>query len=132
MVKLPPEMTRIGVFETVTAHSPNINTDHPRALGHRILSTALNKLAAIGAHPRWMTLSLTLPQARDSWLQDFSEGLLSLANRFGISLIGGDTTQGPLTITIMLDGLIEREAQLNRQPRVNDKLYVSATSFYFF
>ena len=125
VVKVPKGMSRIGVFESATASTPNINTDHPRALAHRVLSTALNKLAAIGANPAWMTLSLTLPQARESWLQPFSEGLLNLARRFNISLIGGDTTQGPLTITVMLDGLVKRGAPLTRLPQLEDRLYVS-------
>ena len=125
VIKLPPDTTRVGVCETITTHSPNINTDHPKALGHRVLSTALNKLAAFGATPAWMTLSLTLPEANESWLQPFSEGLLSLAERFRISLVGGDTTQGPLTITVIVDGTIPIATPSPANPGVQDALCMS-------
>ncbi len=126
VVQVPAGMTRVGVAETVTANSPNINTDHPKTVGHRVLSTALNKLAALGGTPTWMTLALTLPNAQASWLEPFSEGLLALAARFDVSLIGGDTTQGPLTITIMLDGLIPI-GQGPRIPCPHDLLCISGT-----
>ena len=125
LVKLPTGVKRVGVFETVTANSPNINTDHPRAVGHRVLSTALNKLAAIGAAPAWMTLSLTLPDASESWLEPFSEGLLALATRYDVSLIGGDTTRGPLTVTVMLDGYLPAGSPSQRAPGPEDLVYVS-------
>ena len=125
VVQIPAGMSRVGVCETITAQSPNINTDHPKALGHRVLSTALNALAALGATPAWMTLSLTLPEARDSWLQPFSDGLLTLAQRFGVSLIGGDTTQGPVTITVMLDGLVGVGTELRAIPEAGDVICLS-------
>ena len=124
VVQVPTGMTRVGVSETVTANSPNINTDHPKSVGHWVLSIALNKLAALGATPTWMTLALTLPNAHASWLEPFSEGLLALAERFEVTLIGGDTTQGPLTITVMLDGLAPIE-QGPRIPKPDDLLCVS-------
>lgn len=127
VVKVAPGMSRVGVAETVTANSANINTDHPRTVGHRVLSTALNRLAALGATPVWMTLALTLPDSQESWLQPFSEGLLTLARRFEIALIGGDTTQGPLTITVMLDGFITRGSQLPAGPSAEDDVYISGS-----
>ena len=125
VVKLPTDVEPVGVFETVTANSPNINTDHPEAVGHRVLSTALNKLAAVGAAPAWMTLSLTMPQASESWLGSFSQGLLSLATRYRVGLIGGDTTRGPLTITVMLDGYLPTGWSAKNAPNLEDLVYVS-------
>ena len=106
VVRVPAGCDRVGACATITANSPNINTENPRAIGHRVASTALNRLAARGAEPAWMTLSLTVPQANESWLEPFSRGMLELAHRVDVSLIGGDTTRGPLTVTVMIDGTV--------------------------
>jgi len=70
----------------------------PRALGHKALAVNLSDLAAMGAAPRWATLSLALPAADEAWLGAFSEGFFALAERHGVDLIGGDTTRGPLLV----------------------------------
>ena len=106
VVRVPSGQDRVSASATITANSPNINTENPQTLGHRVLSTALNRLAARGAEPAWMTLALTLPEANESWLEAFSQGLLALAERFRVALIGGDTTKGPLTVTVTVDGLV--------------------------
>lgn len=70
----------------------------PRALGHKALAVNLSDLAAMGAAPRWATLSLALPAADETWLAGFAEGFFALAERHGVDLIGGDTTRGPLLV----------------------------------
>src|SRR3970040_184750 len=67
----------------------------PRALGHKSLAVNLSDMAAMGATPRWATLAIALPSDDEPWLEAFSGGLYSLAERFGTELIGGDTTRGP-------------------------------------
>ena len=64
----------------------------PNALGHKALAVNLSDLAAMGAQPRAFTLALALPEAREAWLQGFSDGLFAIADRYGCELIGGDTT----------------------------------------
>jgi len=65
----------------------------PRRLGHKALAVNLSDLAAMGATPRWATLALALPTADAAWLEPFSAGLYALADRFGVDLVGGDTTR---------------------------------------
>ncbi len=71
----------------------------PRKLGHKALAVNLSDLAAMGAEPRWATLALALPALDEPWLEGFAKGFFALAARFGVDLIGGDTTraaaQGP-------------------------------------
>jgi thiamine-monophosphate kinase len=67
----------------------------PRALGHKALAVNLSDLAAMGATPRWATLALALPAAEAAWLAAFSAGFYALAERYGVDLIGGDTTRSP-------------------------------------
>jgi thiamine-monophosphate kinase len=76
----------------------------PRSLGHKALAVNLSDLAACGARPLAFTLALALPRVDEAWLQAFSEGLMALADAHGCELIGGDTTQGPLTICITVFG----------------------------
>ncbi len=80
----------------------------PRALGHKALAVNLSDLAAMGAEPRAFTLALALPEADAGWLAEFAAGMLALADDHGCELIGGDTTKGPLTLSITVFGDVPR------------------------
>ncbi len=98
----------------------------PRAIGHRALAVNLSDLAAMGARPLWFTLAITLPEADPRWLADFAEGLGELASRAGIALVGGDTTRGPLSVTIQVHGAAAPGAALRRDgARPGDELWVT-------
>src|SRR5688572_12171085 len=66
----------------------------PRGIGHKALAVNLSDMAAMGAVPRWVTLSLALPEADEQWLASFASGFLGLARAHGVDLVGGDTTRG--------------------------------------
>ena len=76
----------------------------PERLGHKALAVNLSDIAAMGATPRWATLSLALPEADARWLAGFARGFLRLARRHRVDLVGGDTTRGPLTIGVQVIG----------------------------
>jgi len=98
----------------------------PRQLGHKALAVNLSDLAAMGATPRWATLALALPAADPHWLADFSRGFMALARRFGVDLVGGDTTRGPLNICVQILGEAPRGAALRRDgARPGDDVWVS-------
>jgi thiamine-monophosphate kinase len=100
----------------------------PHVLGYRLMAVNLSDLAAMGARPRWCTLALTLPSAEELWLDGFSRGLFELADRFGVSLVGGNLARGPLTLTLQLMGRIDRERMLTRSGgHVGDDIYVTGT-----
>jgi thiamine-monophosphate kinase len=100
----------------------------PSLLGHKALAVNLSDLAACGATPVAFTLALALPSIDEAWLQQFSRGLWALADAHGCELIGGDTTQGPLTICITVFGEVPRgRALLRSGARVGDDVYVSGT-----
>jgi thiamine-monophosphate kinase len=100
----------------------------PRAIGYKALAVNLSDLAAMGATPAWFTLALTLPQADAPWLEQFCEGLFALADAHGIQLVGGDTTRGPLSITIQAHGLVPMGCAIRRSgARVGDRIYVTGT-----
>src|SRR5437667_7777287 len=98
----------------------------PRALGHKSLAVNLSDLAAIGAAPRWALLAISLPAVDEKWLEAFAAGLFALARRFGVDLVGGDTTKGALrTITITALGEVPAGVALYRAgARPGDDLWV--------
>lgn len=100
----------------------------PRSLGHKCLAVNLSDLAAMGAKPLAFTLALALPDSRAEWLAPFSEGMLALADEYGCELIGGDTTKGPLTISITIFGEVPPGQALRRDgARPGDDIWVSGT-----
>ena len=100
----------------------------PQALGHKSLAVNLSDLAAMGARPLGFTLALSLPAADEHWLENFSRGLLALADAHGIELIGGDTTRGPLNICITVFGSVPAQRALRRDgAAAGDDVWVSGT-----
>jgi thiamine-monophosphate kinase len=100
----------------------------PASIGHRALAVNLSDLAAMGARPAWALLALTLPEADATWLGEFAAGFSSLARAHGVALVGGDTTRGPLCVTVQLLGQVPAGQALTRaggQP--GDVLFVSGT-----
>jgi thiamine-monophosphate kinase len=99
---------------------------HPQHLGHKALAVNLSDLAAMGAQPLAFTLALALPDNEPTWLQAFSTGIMQLANQYACDLIGGDTTRGPLTISITVFGEVAPHTALRRdKARIDDDIWVS-------
>lgn len=97
-------------------------------LGHKCLAANLSDLAAMGAEPAWLTLALTLPGADADWLGGFAAGFEALATEHAVQLVGGDTTRGPLSITVQAHGFVEPGQALRRDgARPGDLIYVSGT-----
>jgi thiamine-monophosphate kinase len=100
----------------------------PFTLGHKALAVNLSDLAACGAKPLAFTLALSLPKVDEAWLASFSRGLLALAAEHNCSLIGGDTTQGPLNMCITVFGEVPKQQALLRSgAQAGDDIYVSGT-----
>jgi thiamine-monophosphate kinase len=100
----------------------------PNLLGYRLMAVNLSDLAAMGAVPRWCTLALTLPKPDERWLEGFSRGLFELAERYSVSLVGGDLTRGPLAATLQLMGTVDRGRVLTRGGgKAGDDVYVTGT-----
>jgi thiamine-monophosphate kinase len=99
---------------------------HPADIGYKALAVSLSDMAAMGAEPRWAMLALTLPVSDEPWLESFSKGFFNLAERYGVQLIGGDTTRGPLAITVQIHGLVPAGTALRRSAaRSGNLIYVT-------
>lgn len=126
VVSVPPGQELVIAVDTMVAdvHFPG-DTD-PCAIGHKALAVNLSDLAAMGADPAWALLALTLPEADEAWLAAFAEGFGRLARDSGIALIGGDTTRGPLTVTVTVHGRVPEGQALTRSGAgPGDAIYVS-------
>ncbi len=97
------------------------------AVGYRALAVNISDFAAVGATPRFATLALTLPAVDATWLEPFAAGLAEALVAFDTALIGGDTTQGPLTVTIQLIGVIEGQPMSRAGAQPDDVIVVSGT-----
>lgn len=86
----------------------------------------VSDMAAMGADPCWMSLALTLPSLNEAWLTRFSQGVHDSLKQYNIMLIGGDTTHGPLSMTLTIHGLIEKGRAVKRSgAKPGDRIFVS-------
>lgn len=100
----------------------------PFLLGHKTLAVNLSDMAAMGATPRWATLAIALPDADETWLERFSAGFFALAQQYGVELIGGDTTRGPLNLCVTILGEVPAQQALQRSgAQPGDEVWVSGT-----
>jgi len=100
--------------------------DSPASIGHKSLAVNQSDLAAMGATPRWATLSIALPEENDTWLTAFARGFFRMADMHGIELVGGDTTRGPLTLSITVIGEVPPGQALRRDgAQAGDDIWVS-------
>ena len=100
----------------------------PVDLAYKALAVNLSDLAAMGADPAWLTLAITLPEVDEPWLEAFSDSLFDLLNYYGMQLIGGDTTRGPLSMTLGIHGFVPAGRALKRAgAKPGDWIYVTGT-----
>ncbi len=127
---IPPAGQQLVVtLDTLVADVHFFADADPEGIGHKALAVNLSDLAAMGATPAWVTLALTLPKVDETWLAAFCRGFFALADRFGVQLIGGDTTRGPVTvISVQAHGFAPPGLALRRtgaQP--GDGIYITGT-----
>lgn len=128
LLKVPPGYQLVAALDTLVEGRHFPRGTPPESLGHRVLAVNLSDLAAMGAKPAWFLLSLTMPDAREELLEGLSRGVLQLAQAHGIVLVGGDTTAGPLSVSVQVLGLVEEGTALQRsKAQAGDLLFVSGT-----
>ena len=126
IVDVPSDKQLVVATDSLVAGIHFSEQTSPKDVAYKSLAVNLSDFAAMGAEPAWLTLALTMPEANAQWLQAFSEGLFELIDHYSLQLIGGDTTRGPLTISIQLLGFIPYGKALRRQcAQINDGIYVT-------
>ena len=128
VVSVPHGMELVISMDTLIpgVHFPA--TCLPQDIGYKALAVNLSDMAAMGAEPRWITMALTMPENDETWLGKFMDGFDELAQQFGLDLIGGDLTRGPLSITIQVHGLNVTGKSIYRNgAQAGDLIFVSGT-----
>ncbi|MBA6326998.1 thiamine-phosphate kinase [Colwellia sp. MB02u-6] len=123
----PAERQNIAITtDTLVAgvHFPHETS--ARAIGHKSIAVNLSDLAAMGAEPSWLSLAITMPEVDLKWIEEFCLGVFELCEYYNVQLIGGDTTQGPLSITVTAQGLVPINKHLTRSgAKAGDWIYVT-------
>lgn len=123
---VPPEQQLVASVDTLNIGVHFLEQTSAFDLGFKAAAVNLSDLAAMAAKPKWITLSLSLPQIESQWLAEFSDGLFAVLEQYQISLIGGDLNRGALSVTLQAHGLIPRgSAVLRSNAHAGDLLYVS-------
>ena len=100
----------------------------PSDIAYRSCVVALSDLAACGARPKWFSIALTIPELKESWIKEYSEGLIEFSEEYKIPLVGGDTTKGTLSITVQVMGEVDSGKAILRSSAKEDQLiFVSGT-----
>ncbi len=128
LLRVPAGQELAVTTDTLVAGRHFAEETPPEDIGWKSLAVNLSDLAAMGAQPRWFTLALTLRLADPVWLDGFARGLRALAQETGVALVGGDTTQGPLSITITAIGTLPTGSAIRRSgARAGDLVCVTGT-----
>lgn len=126
VTKVPTGQCVVTTTDTLVEGVHFLADTAPEAIAHKAIAVNLSDLAAMGAEPAWISLSLSLPNINENWVKAFSEKIHSLSHYFSFQLIGGDTVQGPLSITITAQGFIPDNNQITRSgAEPNDWLLVT-------
>jgi thiamine-monophosphate kinase len=126
LISPTPGMTLAASTDTMVVGRHFFADAPPETLGHKILAVNLSDMAAMGAVPRWALMSVALPDNNIFWIESFIKGFNALAKRFQVSLVGGDTVKGKLTLTLTIIGEVpENKAILRSGAKVGDDIWVS-------
>jgi thiamine-monophosphate kinase len=128
LLQCAPDQLLVAATDTLIENVHFPKETRAEDIAYKALAVNLSDLAAMGAEPLWFLLALTLPTADARWLEAFSQGLFELARPYDLQLAGGDTTRGPLSITIQVLGRVpSQQALLRSGAQSGDKIYVSGT-----
>jgi len=128
VVDLPSGMELVLSIDTLIAGVHFTEETDPEDVGYKSLAVSLSDIAAMGAEPRWVMMSLTLPTADQAWIEKYTKGFFCLARDHSVELIGGDLSRGPLSITVQINGLIPKGSAIKRSGACPDDLiYISGT-----
>lgn len=128
VLAVPPGQELVMSIDTMVEGVHFLPGTAPADLGWKALAVNLSDLAAMGASPAWALLALTLPRADAAFVEGFAEGFMQLAQPHRLALVGGDTTGGPLCISVAVHGFVPPGQALTRAgAKVGDAVLVTGT-----
>ena len=128
LLEVPAGQALAAAIDTLVEGRHFLPDAPPESVGHQALAVNLSDLAAMGAEPAWALLALSLPEPDTHWLEGFARGFHALADRAGLTLVGGDTVRGPRVVTVQVLGFVPAGLALRRDgARPGDVLYASGS-----
>ncbi|HKS33088.1 MAG TPA: thiamine-phosphate kinase [Enterobacteriaceae bacterium] len=128
LLNIPEKQTLAISTDTLVCGNHFLADIDPADLAYKALAVNISDLAAMGADPAWLTLALTLPSVDEAWLAAFSDSLFEQLNYYDMQLIGGDTTRGPLSMTLGIHGYVPLGRAIKRSgAKPGDWIYVTGT-----
>lgn len=128
LLNIPEKQTLAISTDTLVSGIHFLPDIDPADLAYKALAVNVSDLAAMGADPAWLTLALTLPSVDERWLEAFSDSLFEQLDYYDMQLIGGDTTKGPLSMTLGIHGYVPVGRALKRSgAKPGDWIYVTGT-----
>jgi thiamine-monophosphate kinase len=126
---VPPASRELVVVTDSLVEGVHFPIGSPAAsIGHRAFAVNLSDIAAMGAEPAWALLALTIPRSDEAWLSQFAQAGGDLCRRHKVALVGGDTTRGPLSITVTIIGIVPIGVALERKGgQVGDAIFVTGS-----
>ncbi|KGY13553.1 thiamine monophosphate kinase [Vibrio tubiashii] len=126
LVQVPQGLSVAISTDTLVSGTHFLADANPAWVAHKALASNISDLAAMGATPAWVSFALTMPEPDEAWLAPFCDAFFDLADYYDIQLIGGDTTKGPLSLTLTVQGLVDPDKALRRDgAQVGDWVYVT-------
>ncbi len=128
-VLVPPASRELVVVTDTLVEGVHFPPRSPAvSIGHRAFAVNLSDIAAMGAEAAWALLALTMPESDEAWLEQFARASGDLCRRHRVALVGGDTTRGPLTITVTLIGIVPVGVALERRGgQAGDAVFVTGS-----
>jgi len=129
LIQPRPDMTLVVSTDMLLEGRHFLPGADPVRLGHKSLAVNLSDMAAMGADARWALLGIALPEANEAWVASFAKGFFALADIYGVDLIGGDTTRGPLAISVTIIGEVPHQLALRRDGALaGDDIWLSGAT----
>lgn len=126
IIQVPENLELVTSIDTMVCGVNFPESTSPEDIGYKALAVSLSDMAAMGAKPETVLLSLTLPEANEKWLTAFSNGFYECADAYNVALIGGDITKGPLSVTTTVNGFVPKnKAILRSGAKPGDLIYVT-------
>ena len=126
VIAIPEGMELAVSVDTMVSGVHFFPTAPPANIAQKLLAVNVSDMAAMGAQPKWATMTLTIPKVDESWLAEFSSSLNDQATKYGVQLIGGDTTEGDLNLSMQIMGLTVKSKAISRSgAKLEDDVYLS-------
>ena len=107
----------------INSHFPEDSM--PQDIAYRSIAVALSDLAAMGAFPAFISIGLTSNITDLKWYKQFTRGVEEILNEYQLKLIGGDITNGEISVCVNVFGYAYEKNILRSTAKVGDLIYIT-------